>query len=138
MKQISINKIKYENLHKDYIWSNFNVKSDSQIQTYYRITYKKTSLLEIRCIRTNDYSVNIEIGAISIRKLGKALIETINFLEEANDELHLISTYIVSGDKLGLWVLKKVGFTVDAVWRECVEINCQKRNVELLSVECRC
>lgn len=137
MKQISICKIEYEKLYKDYIWSNFNMRNDSQLITYYRIEYKKTSLLEIRCTRMNDYSVNLEIGAIRIKKLRKALIETINFLKETNEELYMISTFIVSGDNLGLWMLKKVGFTVDAVWRECVEISCRKRDIELLSFECR-
>jgi len=40
-------------------------------------------------------------------------------------------------DNFVIWMLKKVGFSLDVEWRECVVINGEKVNIQVWGVECR-
>ena len=137
MSSMCICEIESKDIFDEFIWSNFNVEDTLQRRKYYRIQCQSKVLCEIRCTYANECCMYIEIGMVRIKRLRKALIEMVQFLINDNDEIRRILTFVVAEDKLGIWMLKKVGFSLDVEWRECVVINGKKVNIQVWGVECR-
>lgn len=114
MRGIEIKSINESELISDYIWNNWNI-INFENSLIYQCSYKKKLLMEIRVHKVNTWRAEIEIGIVSIQKVKQCILTICKFLFLNEITLSYITSYLVSGDKLG--------FEEVVRWREVVEIN---------------
>lgn len=133
MNQLKLNEISKKELVGDYFWSNFMLQEETDTENYYSVCRGNKPIIIVRCIVINDVSIIIEFRVFCLWGVTNALKILLDKLKFEIKDLRQIVAYIVSEDRLGLYWLNKLDFSVNVRLREAVVVQGKKHDINILT-----